>query len=125
MAQIANLTLKNYAAANVTLVPEKATPDGVSSWVDRSQGTFLGTVRASVTNKPNSDVNGARKVQVKLTYPTINVDGTLRENELFAGEFVLPNKGDLTARRELYARAKELVSSSVVAAAVHDAEFPW
>lgn len=126
MANISNLALKNHAAATVTFVPEVADPSGTSSWVDRTQGSFAGTARVSLTPKINPDPNGTRKVQLKLTYPTVDATtGVLSYTELFAGEFVLPNRGTKTTRQELYARVKEFIVSSVVSSAVLDGEMPW
>lgn len=126
MATIANLLLKNFAVADVTFAPSEVTTGLSARYADRSQGTFLGTNFASITRKINPAATGVRKIQLKLTRPSINVTtGALDRTLLATVEFVMPNSSTLAEKRELQANLKSLVAHAVVTAAIENDEMPW
>lgn len=126
MATIANLLLKNYAAVDVTFAPDTVQTGEYAKYADRTQGTFLGTNFASITRKINPAVTGVRKIQGKLTRPTINATtGALDFTLLGTVEFIMPNAATLAQKRELQANMKTLVGHAVMVAAVENDEMPW
>lgn len=126
MAQIANMLLKNNAAADVTFAPDICRTGEYAKYADRSQGSFLGTAYVSVTRKINPSPTGVRKVQLKLSVPTIDATtGALKYQPIFTAEAALPNAMSLADKNELYARAKSAVAHAVFQNAVTVDDMPW
>lgn len=126
MAQIANMLLKNFAAADVTFAPDICRTGEYAKYADRSQGSFLGTAFVSITRKINPAANGTRKVQLKLSVPTIDtVTGALKYTGIFTAEASCPNQMTLAEKRELYARAKTAIAHAVFQTAVEIDDMPW
>lgn len=125
MATAATLVLKNFAEAGINFVVDTVQTGAYAKWADRSQGTFLGTAYASLTRKSSPLVTGARKIQGKITYPTINgTTGALDRTHLGTFEVVIPNSGTLAERRELFARLKDMLIDAVVTDAVENDVMP-
>lgn len=126
MAAAATLQLKNYAAVEQAFAVDTVKTGEYAKWADRSQGTFLGTAYASLTRKSSPLATGVRKVQGKITYPTINgTTGALDRTHIGTFELVIPNSGTLTERRELAARLRDFIIDAVITAAVDNDEMPW
>lgn len=126
MAQVATLSLLNYAAAAVPFAVDTVRTGEYAKWADRSQGSFLGTAYVSITRKINPVVTGSRKTQGKLVYPVIDVTtGALKYQGLGTCEVVCPNQMSLAEKRELYARFKSMCASAIFGAAVVDDDMPW
>lgn len=126
MAQIANLVLLNHAAANVTFSPDICRTGEYAKFADRSQGSFLGTAYVSITRKINPAPNGTRKIQLKLSVPTLDATtGALKYQPIFTAEAALPNAMSTTDKQEFYARAKSAVAHAIFNAAVVSDDMPW
>lgn len=126
MAQIANLVLLNHAAANVTFAPDICRTGEYAKFADRSQGSFLGTAYVSITRKINPAPNGTRKIQLKLSMPTLDVTtGALKYQAIFTAEAALPNAMSTPDKQELYARAKSVIAHAIFHAAVVSDDMPW
>lgn len=125
MASIANLTLVNAAAGNVTYVPEKA--DGVSaSWVDSSPG-FLSGFRTVALRKQMPKKSGSgEKLRVRTThvYPTVDANGVLLRSATVYTDYVFEETHSLADRQEVYAREKSLQATAVVKDAVEQLILP-
>lgn len=126
MAQQANLTLKNWAAANVTYTMLFASPEKGAKWADKSQGSYLGFRGVYMFLKhPTDAVNGVNRVTIKLNRPVIDgTTGALSYSTLASVEFVLPTKAALAERQELLAAFRDLMDNAVVTSAVVDLEQP-
>lgn len=126
MATIANLLLKNYAAADVTFVPDICRTGEYAKYADRSQGSFLGTAYTSLTRKINPAATGSRKLQLKLSVPFIDATtGALKYQPIFTGEAACPNAMSVTDKREFYARVKSAVAHAIFQQAIEDDSMPW
>lgn len=126
MAQVANMLLKNYAAADVTFAPDIVRTGEYAKYADRSQGSFVGTAYASITRKINPAATGVRKIQAKLVVPSVDAtSGMLKYQLLGTIEAVTPNASTLAEKRELYARLVSLVGNAVFGNAVKDDDMPW
>lgn len=128
MATAANLTLLNYAAANVTY--KVLDVDGVNSktvWVDDTAGTLLGFRKVSIQRKmPKDEATGVIRLQVKVSRPvTDGVTGALSYTDLATVEYVFPAKATQAERREVHATLKSLLSNAVLTSAVDNFELPY
>lgn len=126
MAAIANLTLANHAAANVTYYVQSE-EDGAGLWADTAQGTPGGfrPVRMAL-ERPKDPTKGVYRVRVQIARPVVNgttglVDYTSRANT----EFIIPVMATLAERQELYAAYKNFAAHAVLGSAVKDLESVW
>jgi len=97
---IADVALKDSADAFMTYVPERVQTGRYASWVNRIQGTTIGTRRLSLLTR---DTTGkSEKRQVKLTLPTVDpVTGLAKYTNSFTGEFQVDLRSTLAEKREL------------------------
>lgn len=70
MATIANIVLKDSAAANKTYVPEKVQTGAYASWVNRDQGTSVGNKRAFVQTR--QQMGKYEKRTGKIIHPRVD-----------------------------------------------------
>lgn len=126
MAQVANLSLLNYAATAVVFSPDIVRTGEYAKYADRSQGSFAGTAYVSITRKINPAATGVRKIQGKLSFPVIDATTQLLKYQgLGTAELILPNAMTLAEKREVYARYKSFIATAVFGAAVTDDDMPW
>lgn len=123
MPQMANITLQNYAAGNVTYsVLNGSGP--VYSWADTSQGTPSGFRTVSMeVRRPTDMTKGVTRVVVKIARPSINattglVDYIGRTNS----ETLIPVMSSLAERQELFAVTKNFFAHANFSAAVISVE---
>lgn len=126
MGAIANLTLQNHAATNVTYSVQSE-QDGSGLWADTSQGTPGGfrSVRMAM-ERPKDPTKGVFRVRIFIARPVVNgttglVDYTSRANT----EIIIPVQTSLAERQELYAAFKNMAASAVSGSAVKDLEGVW
>lgn len=125
MATIADLTLKNAAAANVTFGAFSAAADQCE-WTENGATSILGTSRFVLSRKiPTDKANGVYRIIGKLTRPVVNgttgaLDGTLT----FNFELLRPAKLSTTEVDEAIARFKEAVAQAIVATAAKTGAIP-
>lgn len=140
------------ARANVVINDGQATPvahtfnpnagDGnvpgvsVISYEDRSGGIQVGFPVITIsTRRPTKQLKN-HKVTFTVKSPTLEVVSnstvsgitpapTVAYDVLFKGEFVLPERSTLAARKDLLAYARNLFANAVVTSAVHDLEAAW
>jgi hypothetical protein len=126
MAAQATLTLKNWAAANVSYTALYASMDKGAKWADKSQGTLMGYRTVTMLNKHPTDlINGVKRVTLKVNRPVIDgTTGALSYNSFVSGEFVIPTKATTAERQELLAAFRDLMDNAVVTSAVVDDEQP-
>lgn len=70
MAIIANIILKDAAAANKTYVPERVQTGAYASWVNRDQGTSVGNKRAYLQIR--QQIGKYEKRTGKLVHPKVD-----------------------------------------------------
>lgn len=70
MATIANIILKDSAAANKTYVPEKVQTGAYASWVNRDQGTSVGNKRAFMQTR--QQMGKYEKRTGKIIHPRVD-----------------------------------------------------
>lgn len=100
MAAIASIILKDSANANKTYVPERVQTGRYASWVNRDQGTTLGTKRASILFRDNVALYEKRSMKVVL--PVIDaVSGDVKYTNSFTGESKVHEKSTLAEKQEL------------------------
>jgi hypothetical protein len=125
MANIANLTLKNAAAANVTYEPHSVERDACQ-WNEAGATSYLGTSRLKVQRKlPTDKANGVLRVMGQLTRPVVNgttmaLDGVITGNF----EILRPIKLANTEVDEFAARFGEAVKQSIIAEAAKTGAIP-
>lgn len=126
MAAIANLTLANHAAANVTYYVQSE-KDGMGVWADTAQGTPGGFRPVSLAMEPPKNPSqGVYRVRMKIARPVVNgttglVDYTSRVNI----EAIIPVQATLAERQELYAAFKNFAANAVAGSAIKDLEGVW
>lgn len=119
MPAFANITVNNYAAAAVTYTVEDVR-NGIAKWNDITPGSAQGFRMLSLEIKRATDrTNGVDRVVVKAARPSVNgttnaVDYTSR----FNGEYLLPCKGSLAERQEIWAVSKNFLAHANVSSAV-------
>lgn len=125
MAQAADLTLLNNAAANVTFGIYTVEPNDVE-WTENGATSIQGTSRFRLTRViPNNKANGVYRVKGRLTRPVINattgaLDGTLT----FNFELLRPANLSNAEVDEAYSRFKTAVALSIVKAAAENGAIP-
>jgi hypothetical protein len=126
MAAIANLTIQNYAAGNVTYYVQSE-QDGTGHWADTAQGTSAGFRPVKLTlERPKDSSKGVYRMRVSCARPSVNgTTGLVDYTGRFNGEFIVPVLASLAERQELYAVAKNFMANAVVSAAVVTLEGVW
>jgi hypothetical protein len=126
MAAIANLTIADYAAANITYYVQSE-KDGVGVWSDIAQGTPGGFRPVSMAIEAPKDLQkGVYRVRLKAARPSVNgTTGLVDYTSRFSGEFLIPAMATLAERRELYTAVKNFMANAVVGSAVKDLEGVW
>jgi hypothetical protein len=125
MAAVADLTLKNNAAANVTFTPYAVREDSVE-WVESGATSILGTSRAVLSRKvPANKASGVYRIGGKLTRPVVNsttgaLDGVVTINL----EILRPANLSVAEVDEAVARMKEFVALSIVKSAAESGAIP-
>lgn len=126
MAAIANLTLANHAAANVTYTVQSEV-DGSGLWADTASGVAASfkTVKLAI-ERPKDPTKGVFRVRINIARPVLNgttglVDYISRANT----EIILPASATLAERQELYAMFKNFAASTTCGSAVKDLEGVW
>jgi len=114
MAAIANMTLVNAAAGNVTYVPIQA--DGnAAEWSDTSGGSVLGYKKVSIKKTlPKDLTKGNMRVRTANVYPVLDTDGNVLRVLASYTDYVIPASATLAEKQELYAREKSLQALTVV-----------
>lgn len=126
MAAIANLTLQNHAAGNVTYAVQSE-QDGSGVWADTAQGTPGGFRPVKLTvERPKDPTKGVYRVRIQIARPVVNgttglVDYTSRANT----EVIIPVQATLAERQELYAAFKNMAANAVTGSAIKDLEGVW
>lgn len=124
MGAIANLTLLNAAAGNVTYKPEKA--DGeVAVWADDSAGFINGYRYATIKKAMGRNVSEDKsRIRTTVTYPVVDANGaTLRVHACYV-EYMFAPGATGAERQELYARQKSFDASTPVKDAVETLFLP-
>lgn len=102
MAVIATIALKDSADVAKNYLPERVQTGAYASWVNRDQGTFAGTKRASLTKKTSTAKLPMEKTLLKITQPSIDVvTGDVKYTNYFLGEVGVHQKATLAERQEL------------------------
>lgn len=126
MAQIANVTLKNAANVDVPYVPDTCKTGEYAKYVNRDQGSFVGTSYASMTRKINPSPTGTRKIQAKVSLPIVDATtGLLKYQLLGTVEWIIPNAAVLADRQGLNNRLKAFAGSAAMTLAVESDEMPF
>lgn len=119
--QIAALSLADGQASpvthtfDVTSAQQGTIP---ATWDDRSGGTI-----ADYTNLTMSvrKTNGSSyKVELRITDPTLDVDGAVKHKCLAVMSFSLPMTSSLQNRQDILAYAKNALDSAIVVDGVHN-----
>lgn len=138
MAAIANVVLTDATSptpVNRTMSPVTIDGSGVAWWANRSGGIAVGfdILSASVRSPQGTNPNRVYRVNLKLALPTLEVTSpstgtgiqpapTKAYDNVFIGEFLLPERGTLQNRKDLLAMVKDLLSDAVVTALVENLE---
>lgn len=125
MAQAADLTLKNNAAANVTFNVYSVETDAVE-WTESGAASILGTSRFRLSRKiPADKATGVYRINGKLTRPVLDaVTGALTGTVTMNFEILRPAKLTSTEVNECYARFKEAVAQAIVKSAGETGAIP-
>lgn len=137
MAAIASIKLSSIldgvvkttdAAVGVdkTFDPDGFDANGVTRWVDRSGGVALGYPALTVAVRRPNKASRAFKVTVKLVLPTLEVTSpststgiqpqpTKAYDNLFVGEFMLPERSSLAERTALFNYVASLFATTITA----------
>lgn len=100
MAVIANIVLKDGAAANKTYVPERVQTGTFASWVNRDQGTTVGHKRASVLTRNNTAEYEKRSI--KVVHPSIDATtGLVKYTNSITAETKVNERSSLLEKQEL------------------------
>lgn len=122
MANIAPLTLKNAADANVTFTPQAVDPGSMAVWRDRSADVPALQGVAQVVFRESATV---RHVSGKVTLPYASVDGKVIDHEVGSFKLSTPMHFTTAQRAELRARVAALIANAVVANANDNGEMPF
>jgi hypothetical protein len=123
MSAFANLTLVDYAVANVVFSPTSIDQSSVAKWLDAN--AIFDAKRATTMQVTLPKSNGSvSRVKQKIVIPIMDaVDTTLKVSEAIVSiEFVLPKNSSLTQRRDLRAFAVSLLGNAVTTAAIENYE---
>lgn len=135
MAAIASIKLSSIldgvvkttdAAVGVdkTFDPEGFDANGVTRWVDRSGGIALGYPALTLSVRSPNKASRAYKVTVKLVLPTLEVTSpststgiqpapTLAYNNMFVGEFMMPERSTVAERTALFNYVASLFATTI------------
>jgi len=125
MAAIADVTLKNNAAANVTF-GVYSRDENLAQWLESGATSILGSSYLTMTRKvPADKANGVYRIGVKLTRPVINattgaLDGTITGTM----EILRPAKVTVAEVDEFYARFKEAAGLAILKTAAESGAIP-
>jgi hypothetical protein len=137
MSSVSNIVIADGATTpvNHTFAPSRVAPELVS-YQDRSAGVVAGFNILTIGTRFATKQNGAQKVTVRLTLPTLAVTAPTTTTGIqpapvaayecfFAGEFVLPSGSTTQNRKDLLALVKNLMAASVLDDAVVDLDPPF
>lgn len=119
MPQLADMTLLNHAAGNVTFTA-MGMKEGVAHWADTSQGSVAGfhTVKEEVRT-PNDPSKQITKTVFDIAMPYVDsTTGAVSYVNRVKVEVIVAPQSTLAQKQELVARAKSLVAHSNFSVAV-------
>ncbi len=142
MAARSNLTINDGQATPVSHTFSPNSGDGnlpgvsIITYEDRSGGIAAGFPRIQLSTRRSNGKSSNHKVAILVTRPVLEtvsnstVSGiapapTAAYEAVFRGEFVLPMRSDLSARKDVLAYVKNLFANAVITSAVQDLESPW
>jgi len=107
-----------------TFDPEGFDANGVTRWVDRSGGIALGYPALTLSVRAPNKASRAYKVTVKLVLPTLEVTSpststgiqpqpTKAYDNLFVGEFMMPERSTLAERTALFNYVASLFATTI------------
>lgn len=121
MATIANIILKDAAAANKTYVPEKVQTGTYASWVNRDQGTSVGNKRASVLIRQNTA--DYEKRSIKVVHPSVDaVTGLVKYTNSVTGESKVNERSTANEKLELVLSFAALIGLTPIQASMTTGE---
>lgn len=121
MASIAPLALTDGGATTRTFAVNTS-QEGFNNpavWLEKTAGSYAGYLKASLLVKrtPNGSTT---RVSLRVTVPTVDVDGTPVRQCQANLSFVMPDTGTLAEREDLLAYVVSALSTSAVEDAVHN-----
>lgn len=127
MAQLANVSLKNAAAVEqVYTATPGASPDQVA-WYNGA-GSWASRYKAWLNHKlqPNTVTSGINRVTVGHMTPSVDpTTGQLNYSIQYKLEAFIPVQATQAERDEQYARFVDLLSDTVVSAALKSYDMPF
>lgn len=142
MAQRANLVLNDGQATPVAHTFGPTSGDGnvagvsIITYEDRSGGVKVGFPTVEIHTRAPTRQNKNTKVSFTVKRPVLEVVSnstvsgiapapTVAYDCLFKGEFILPERSSLDARKDVLAYVRNLLANAVMTQAIHDLESPW
>lgn len=121
---LARLTTSATVGVDSTLSPDGINPQGVSAWVDRSGGYWIGYPRLTLSVRPPTKASRIFRVTAKLVLPTLEQTSPSTATGIQPAptkaydctcvlEFFLPERSTLAERQKLFSQVASLFARTV------------